>query len=145
LVKQFRNFKYTIKPFNDLKKILLLLIKKKIKLTILTNGNVEIQKKKIHNLNLKKYFNYIFFARKVYKDKPSITTFKIVLNKIKAKNSETLMIGDDYYTDIIGAKKAGLRTLLLYNTFKIYYNKKNIDYKTKSLKSLFLILNKIIT
>lgn len=142
---EFLNSKIRIKIFKNLDKILTLLKKKKIKLIILTNGNPIVQQKKIYKLKLKKYFNYIFFARKIYKDKPSQKTFRIILRKSNAKCNETLMIGDNYYTDIIGAKKSGLMTLLLFNDVKKSYDYKNIDFKAKSLNSLIFFLKKIIT
>lgn len=45
--------------------------------------------------------------------KPSTYYFKYALEKFNETDSETWMIGDDWQTDIIGAKKSGLNTILV--------------------------------
>jgi len=45
--------------------------------------------------------------------KPSEQAFLLALNKLKTKPEETAMIGDTLMVDIYGAKKAGLKTILV--------------------------------
>jgi HAD superfamily hydrolase (TIGR01458 family) len=45
--------------------------------------------------------------------KPSIKFFDMALKKLGTNASETIIIGDDLFTDIKGGKEAGLRTILV--------------------------------
>jgi putative hydrolase of the HAD superfamily len=144
IFNEYKVFKTKIFLNSYAKKIFIFLKKKNVKLFILTNGHPYIQNNKIKYLGIKKYFNNIFFARKLYKDKPSLKTFKIVLQKIKMLPEQVLMIGDEYYTDIVGARKLGIKTLFLNNSSKIYPYGEFI-FNIKSLKEGFLMLKKIIT
>jgi FMN phosphatase YigB (HAD superfamily) len=44
--------------------------------------------------------------------KPHPTPFRIVLEKLGTPAERTLMVGDDYWADIVGGHRAGLRTAL---------------------------------
>lgn len=45
--------------------------------------------------------------------KPSLNYFKNALEKFEKSVAESWMIGDDWQTDIVGAKNAGLKTILV--------------------------------
>jgi FMN phosphatase YigB (HAD superfamily) len=44
--------------------------------------------------------------------KPHPTPFRIVLEKLGTPAERTLMVGDDYWADVVGGHRAGLRTAL---------------------------------
>ncbi len=64
------------------------------------------------NLGLEKYFE-IFTPRETKFLKPDPRAFLAVLEKLKIKPEETLMVGDELERDLIPAKKLGMETILI--------------------------------
>jgi len=64
------------------------------------------------NLGLEKYFE-IFTPRETKFLKPDPRAFLAVLEKLKVKAEETLMVGDELERDLIPAKKLGMETILI--------------------------------
>ncbi|MFN3528104.1 MAG: TIGR01458 family HAD-type hydrolase [Candidatus Altarchaeaceae archaeon] len=60
-----------------------------------------------------KGLEYSTGKRAIVVGKPSKKFFEFALKSINAKKEETYIIGDDIYTDILGGKKAGLKTILV--------------------------------
>jgi len=77
-------------------------------LTIISNGFEELQYKKIRNSSIEKYFNHIVLSETAKALKPDKKIFDYALKINNAKPSSTIMIGDSYDADIIGAKNAGI-------------------------------------
>ena len=113
-------------------------LSKKYILHIVTNGFKEVQKVKMKNTNIDIYFNHIFISEEIGFQKPHPEIFKHILNKIQAKPSECLMIGDDPEVDIIGAKNAGIDQVLFNTTDKKVLQ--NPSYEIKDLSELKQIL-----
>ncbi|MBI3133855.1 MAG: noncanonical pyrimidine nucleotidase, YjjG family [Bacteroidetes bacterium] len=86
-------------------------LKPKYKLHLITNGFKEVLEIKISGTNLKPYFDLILSAEEVGVNKPNPLVFKTALEKTSALPHESLMVGDSYEADILGAKKAGMATL----------------------------------
>ena len=64
------------------------------------------------NLGLEKYFE-IFTPRETKFLKPDPRAFLVVLNKLKVKPEEVLMVGDEVERDLIPAQKLGMETILI--------------------------------
>lgn len=64
------------------------------------------------NLGLEKYFE-IFTPRETKFLKPDPRAFLAVVEKLKVKPEETLMIGDELERDLVPAKKLGMKTVLI--------------------------------
>ncbi len=77
-------------------------------LHIITNGFVEAQYVKIKASGLEKYFQEVIVSDEFGYRKPDPRIFKHALETSGAKLNNSLMIGDDYEADIIGAKKLGI-------------------------------------
>ena len=86
-------------------------LKTKYTLHIITNGFKEVLELKITKTNLKDYFELILSAEDVGVNKPNPLVFKTALERTNALAYESLMIGDSYEADIVGAKNAGMQTL----------------------------------
>jgi putative hydrolase of the HAD superfamily len=84
------------------------LVNKKYELNIITNGFEEIQYKKMKNSNIKHFFKHIIISEKVGVKKPDPKIFDYALKKCEASISNSLMIGDDFESDIIGAANYGV-------------------------------------
>ncbi|NVK65514.1 MAG: noncanonical pyrimidine nucleotidase, YjjG family [Flavobacteriales bacterium] len=81
-------------------------------LHIITNGFLEVQHIKLDKSGLKPYFDVILCSEEVGKNKPSRLVFDRALDLAKAKHDESIMIGDSYEADIVGAENAGIRAIL---------------------------------
>ncbi len=81
-------------------------------LHIITNGFLEVQHIKLDKSGLKPYFDVILCSEEVGKNKPSRLVFDRALDLAKATHDESIMIGDSYEADIVGAENAGIRAIL---------------------------------
>lgn len=96
----------------------------KYNLYIYTNYYQEAQSKRIENIGYSKYFQKIFCAD-YYGSKPFKSSFEKILNELKAKPEECLMIGDDKTRDVLAANNIGMKSILYdYNGKR---DKKEID------------------
>jgi len=86
-------------------------LKERFELHIITNGFDEVQERKMHNSGLKPYFKYVLTAETAGVKKPDQAIFVKALNDTGATYDNSLMIGDSLEADIMGARKAGLRTI----------------------------------
>jgi putative hydrolase of the HAD superfamily len=77
----------------------------------ITNGFIEVQEKKLVNSNLKPFFKTILTAEEAGVKKPDPAIFKIALDRAGARPSNSLMIGDSYEADILGARNMGMQTI----------------------------------
>ncbi|MEO8149700.1 MAG: YjjG family noncanonical pyrimidine nucleotidase [Bacteroidia bacterium] len=99
-------------------------LKKKYRLHIITNGFKEVQHIKIKSSDLEKYFDHIFISEEVGFNKPQPEMFKHAMRIAKTNSSESIMVGDNYEVDILGAAGVGMAT--------VFFNPEKIpnDYKT---------------
>ena len=111
----------------------------KYPLTIVSNGFVEVQYKKLNSCNIDHYFAHVVLSEAAKALKPDKRIFEYAMLLNNTTSSETIMIGDSYEADIVGAQKAGIN--------QIYFNPnlKSNDtqpstYKVRSLSEIFNIL-----
>lgn len=83
-----------------------------------SNGFHEVQYKKLASCGLRSYFDTIILSEDAGANKPSLAFFDYALRQSGAEAATTLMIGDNLQTDIFGAMRAGLDTLL-YNRWNV--------------------------
>jgi putative hydrolase of the HAD superfamily len=96
---------------------------------IITNGFKEVQYIKLHNSGLDAYFDVIVCSEDVGHNKPSPEIFKHSLGAAKAKAIDSVMIGDDYEVDVVGAQNYGMYGILFdpENTFKHFQEQHRIQ------------------
>ena len=80
----------------------------KYRLFILSNGFREIQSLKMQNSGLSPYFARSLLSEDVSIQKPNREIFDYALKSTNSRRSESLMIGDSWEADIVGAQNAGL-------------------------------------
>ncbi len=114
---------------------------KKYKLHIITNGFSEAQIVKLESSGLKPYFDVVVCSEMVGKTKPHREIFELSLQLANAKVSESVMIGDDHNTDIIGAVQIGMQAILFDPSNR--YRKSAGLYKISNLNELPLLLTMI--
>lgn len=86
-------------------------LQNKYQMHIITNGFEEVQFKKLKNAKLLPFFDQIITSEKVGVKKPNPKIFNYALNAANAKADESIMIGDNFQADILGAKSAGMHTI----------------------------------
>jgi putative hydrolase of the HAD superfamily len=110
----------------------------KYSLTIISNGFVEVQYKKLRSSNIEHYFSHIVLSEAAGALKPDKRIFEYALELNNAIASETVMIGDSYTADIVGARNAGIDQVFL--TQQHDSKQINATYLVKSLDELIRIL-----
>jgi len=80
----------------------------KYQMHIITNGFVEVQYKKMALSRLSPFFRGIFVSEEIKSPKPSPEIFRHALKSSNARKKESLMIGDSWEVDIMGAMKVGI-------------------------------------
>jgi len=77
-------------------------------MAIITNGFKEVQYDKILRSALSKYFRKIFISEEIGAQKPGRKIFEHAVKSMNAPKKTSLMIGDSWDADIIGAKNFGI-------------------------------------
>ena len=100
----------------------------KYNLHIITNGFDEVQHKKLTKSNILGYFKTVTNSEMVGVKKPNPKIFNYALESAYANVNESVMIGDSYEADILGAKNVGM-DVVFFDTkgVKIKENIKQID------------------
>ncbi len=123
----------------DYAKEVLNYLKNKYKIHIITDGFFEVQVVKLRSSQLSSFFSNVITAEEIGYLKPQKELFDFALETCNAKADETIMIGDDYKNDILGAHNAGID--------QIFFNKNNLTnltteptFTVHSLKEIINIL-----
>jgi putative hydrolase of the HAD superfamily len=106
-------------------------LKPNYKLHIITNGFASVQSKKLNNSNIVHYFDTITNSEMAGVKKPHPTIFDFALSLANASKEESLMIGDSYEADIIGAQEAGIEA--------IFFNEQNIQVENAAFQVKHLL------
>ena len=93
----------------------LLHLKEKYKLHIITNGFKEVQHIKLDCSNLKPFFDHIIISEEHGFNKPDRQIFDLAQSLTNSQFNECVMIGDNYDTDILGALNAQWKAIYLSN------------------------------
>lgn len=99
-------------------------LKPKYTMHIITNGFEEVQDKKMRKSGLNPYFENIITSEQVGVKKPDAAIFNYALLTCKAQAEESIMIGDNYEADVLGALNVGMDAVFC--NFTNYDNAKDI-------------------
>ena len=83
----------------------------KYKLHIITNGFEEVQQRKLENSGIAHYFKTVTNSERVGVKKPNPLIFNSALDLAKATPQQSVMVGDNFEADIIGAENVGMHTI----------------------------------
>lgn len=104
-------------------------------LHIITNGFDEVQHKKMTSSNINGYFKTITNSEMVGVKKPNPIIFNFALQQANTNVEQSIMIGDSYEADILGAKNIGMDAVF----FDI--NNKSVDANVKRIDNLIQLKN----
>lgn len=96
-------------------------LKEKYQLHILTNGFDDVQYIKLEKSNLTPYFKTVVTSDSAGYKKPMASIFKFAIDKAEARKEESVMIGDNLQTDIMGARNFGMDHIY-FNPGKLTHN-----------------------
>lgn len=83
----------------------------KYDLHIITNGFQEVQQNKLSSAGIKHYFKTVTNSDQVGVKKPNPFIFEHAIKISGAKVENSVMIGDNYEADILGAEALGIQTI----------------------------------
>lgn len=86
-------------------------LQEKYVLHIITNGFEEVQHKKLSKSNINQFFTTVTNSEMVGVKKPNPKIFNYALEQANAKVETSIMIGDSYEADILGAQNIGMDTI----------------------------------
>ena len=89
---------------------------KNYNLHILSNGFEEVQSKKLIKSNILSYFKTITNGEDIGVKKPNPQIFHYAIEKAKTSIDKSVMIGDGYEADILGALNVGMEVIFLMNS-----------------------------
>ncbi len=101
--------------FPETRETLIALQAKGYQMHIITNGFSEVQRKKLFNCGLSGFFTKVFISEEIQSNKPNRQIFEHALKSTNAKKSRSVMIGDNWETDIEGALKFGMDQIMFLN------------------------------
>jgi putative hydrolase of the HAD superfamily len=104
-------------------------------LHIITNGFKEVQHGKLNQSNIENYFKTVTNSEMVGVKKPNPRIFHHALEMARAKPENSLMIGDNYEADILGALNVGIDAIC-YN-----YHNESIENSIKQISELHQLKN----
>lgn len=84
---------------------------KKYCLSIITNGFSEVQVQKLENSGISRFFSKMFISENIKTPKPKKEIFETAVKSTNAKKSKSIMIGDEWETDILGAYNYGIDSI----------------------------------
>lgn len=88
-------------------------------LHIITNGFEEVQHTKLNNSGILGFFQTVTTSEEAGVKKPEMEIFLTAMKKSGALPEHSIMIGDNYDADILGAHRAGMQSI-----FFDYYGKR---------------------
>lgn len=120
LITLYRNHTPDIYLFDGLTEILELIIQKKGKLAIITDGRVKTQLAKLKALGIEDYFSKVVISEAIGTEKPNQQNFSVVEEDLPA--AEYYYIGDNIKKDFVSPNLMGWRTIgLIDNGLNIHY------------------------
>lgn len=105
-------------------------LQERYQLHIITNGFSEAQQRKLNVSNITHYFKTVTNAEMAGVKKPDPLIFQHALQLAKAKPEESVMIGDSYEADVLGALDVG------YDAIFFNYRKDKIEPHIKQVSQL---------
>jgi putative hydrolase of the HAD superfamily len=66
-----------------------------------------------HHLGLSSYLDFVISSANLGQIKPEASIFQSALDRVGVEAAEAVHVGDHYYADVLGARSAGIRPVLL--------------------------------
>lgn len=110
------------------------------RLHLASNGFHEVQYRKIKAAGMDGYFDSVILSEDAGVNKPAKEFFDYALQQTGAVREMSIMIGDNYNTDILGAMNGGIDTLLYKRWDKDFVPPQPVNYAVDALSDIMNIL-----
>lgn len=118
-------------------------LKDNYRLVLLTNGSPGLQQTKLEiTPEIAPYFDQVIISGAFGRGKPDPAIFEHALEKSGLERDEVLMVGDNLLTDILGASRAGIRSVWVNRESKPPVKDVHPSYEIERLEDLFPLLEK---
>ncbi|XP_063976519.1 N-acylneuraminate-9-phosphatase [Diachasmimorpha longicaudata] len=120
-------------------------LRKKYLLGLITNGPSSAQREKVHRLELARYFDIVLVSGDLPWEKPQAEIFQEACRSLEVRPSNCIMIGDKLESDIKGGIDSGLAGTVwipLSDKTRPSPNDPKPDYTIKYITDLMAILDK---
>lgn len=111
LVKVYRETVPVLSLYPDGEELLAWLEEKQILTGLITDGNAQVQWRKIRALGLDKRMDVVLVSDEVSRAKPDPEVYFYCMKKLGCAPEEAVYIGDNPSKDFVGARKIGMRTV----------------------------------
>jgi putative hydrolase of the HAD superfamily len=125
---------------------ILKMLSQKYELAVICNGGYhsgDTVRQILDAHNLLAYFAWLSFSDEMDVAKPDALIFEHTVKQLGCKIEEAVHIGDSEYTDIVGAKNAGMKAILFTGINQRYKNDTTADFVIDSYSDLLDILEKL--
>ena len=78
-------------------------------MALVTNGASVPQRGKLKRFGLEPFFDHIQIEGEFGMGKPELTVYRHVLDQLRVRPEECLMVGDNFEADVVGAQRAGIQ------------------------------------
>lgn len=110
------------------------------KKSLITNGVIETQNRRIDSLDIRRYFERVFISEEIGVNKPDKRFFDCVLKLLKIERKDAVIIGDSIESDIMGGVNSGIDTIYLSFDGK---RSEEATYNAKSYEELVDIIKRL--
>ena len=121
---------------------LLNILKPSYKICVVTNNFLDEQLRKLRTGKIEHLIDEMITSEEVKSTKPEPLIFQTILNRLQVTPDDTIMIGDSWYSDIIGASNLGMKCIWV-NVYNETCPDPAIAAEVKSLEDTELILKLI--
>ncbi len=101
--------------YPNVPEILAWLKSKGYQMHIITNGFREVQQKKLQTSGLNQFISKVFISEVIQSPKPEREIFEYALKSCNAKKACSIMVGDNWEVDIVGALNFGIDQVMFTN------------------------------
>jgi putative hydrolase of the HAD superfamily len=113
-----------------------------IKTGVITNGETEVQRRKIERLGLTNRMDTIVISQEFGSKKPDPAIFRFALDRLGTKAEETWFIGDHPDFDVLGAQAVGMKAFWIARMTPWPADNPMCERRIESLNELLALLDK---
>lgn len=118
----------------------------KYRLAVICNGgfhSADTVRQILDTHKLLEFFSWLSFSDEMDIAKPHRRIFEFTVEKLGCRMGDTVHIGDSEYSDIVGAKGAGMKAILFAGINKKYRDNTTADFVIDSYYELYGVLEKL--
>ena len=117
LVEVYRGHQPVLSPYPEVRTVLGVL-GASFRLGLVTDGYLEVQRRKLAALGLAHYFAQVVFSDELGPSawKPSSRPFEVILRRLATDAAQAVYVGDNPLKDFVGARKVGMFTVQVQRT-----------------------------